>query len=174
MEEGWQALGRGTWHLFHAFPGHGTIPGFAVGLGAAMLVGVAELAAASFTAYVSYRMFAYGEPLAEAIENAIKFESGKLREEGNRQAYSRITVKVSRGRQGPHHSCSLSGSCSVRRPTTDCRNAASHVALPFTSLPTEVCITSRRTSSAVSRPSLHRLLPATRSVGLPGRGSESR
>ena len=79
MEEGWQALGRGTWHLVHAFPGHGTIPGFAVGLGAAMLVGVAELAAGCFTAYVSYRMFAYGESLSEAIENAIKFESGKLR-----------------------------------------------------------------------------------------------
>lgn len=69
---------RGTWQLFHAFPGHGTIPGFAVGLGAAMLVGVAELAAACFTAYVSYRVFAYGESLSEAIENAIKFESGKL------------------------------------------------------------------------------------------------
>ena len=40
MEEGWGALGQGTWHLFHALPGHGTVPGFAVGLGAAMLVGV--------------------------------------------------------------------------------------------------------------------------------------
>ena len=78
MEEGWAAVGRGTWHMFHVLPGHGTIPGFAVGLGAAMLVGVAELAAGCFSAYVSYRMFAYGESLSEAIENAIKFESGKL------------------------------------------------------------------------------------------------
>jgi hypothetical protein len=78
MHDGWGAIGRGTWHVFHALPGHGTIPGFAVGLGAAMLVGVAELAAACFTAYVSYRVFAYGESLSEAIENAIKFESGRL------------------------------------------------------------------------------------------------
>jgi hypothetical protein len=78
MEEGWEAIGRGTWHAFHALPGHGTVPGFAVGLGAAMLVGVGELAVACFSAYVSYRYFAYGESLSEAIENAIKFESGKL------------------------------------------------------------------------------------------------
>jgi len=85
-EEGaWGAIGQGTWHLFHALPGHGTIPGFALGLGAAMLVGVGELAAGCFTAYVSYRYFAYGESLSEAIENAIKFESGKLeRKEINR------------------------------------------------------------------------------------------
>lgn len=78
MEGVWKSLGDGTWHLFHALPGKGVIPGFAVGLGAAMLVGVAELAAGCFTAYVSYRYFAYGESLSEAIENAIKFESGAL------------------------------------------------------------------------------------------------
>ena len=81
LDEGWAAIGRGTWHVFHALPGQGTIPGFAVGLGAAMLVGVAELATACFTAYVSYRVFAYGESLSEAIENAIKFEGGKLKKE---------------------------------------------------------------------------------------------
>ena len=81
LEEGWAAIGRGTWHMFHVLPGHGTIPGFAVGLGAAMLVGVAELAAGCFTAYVSYRVFGYGESLSEAIENAIKFEGGKLEKE---------------------------------------------------------------------------------------------
>ena len=74
----WNAIGQGTWQVLHAFPGHGTIPGFAIGLGAAMLVGVAELATACFTAYVSYRYFAYGESLSEAIENAIRFEQGKL------------------------------------------------------------------------------------------------
>jgi hypothetical protein len=80
LEEGWGAIGRGTWHLFHALPGHGTLPGFALGLGAATLFGVGELAAGCFTAYVSYRYFAYGESLSEAIEKAIKFESGKLEE----------------------------------------------------------------------------------------------
>ena len=43
-----------------------------------MVFGVGELVAECFTAYVSYRYFAYGESLSEAIENAIKFESGKL------------------------------------------------------------------------------------------------
>lgn len=81
LEEGWKAIGHGTWHLFHVLPGHGTIPGFALGLGAAMLVGVGELVAGCFTAYVSYRYFAYGESLSEAIENAIRFESGKLEKE---------------------------------------------------------------------------------------------
>ena len=78
MEEGWDAIGHGTRQLFHALPGHGVIPGFALGLGAATLFGVGELAVACFSAYVSYRYFAYGESLSEAIENAIKFESGKL------------------------------------------------------------------------------------------------
>ncbi len=78
VDEGLGALGRGTKNLLHHLPGQGTIPGFAVGLGAAMLFGVAELATACFTAYISYRMFAYGESLSEAIEKAIKFESGKL------------------------------------------------------------------------------------------------
>jgi hypothetical protein len=80
MEGAWGAIGQGTWHLFHALPGHGTLPGFALGLGAATLFGVGELAAGCFTAYVSYRYFAYGESLSEAIEKAIKFESGKLEE----------------------------------------------------------------------------------------------
>ena len=80
MEGVWKTLGEGTWHFFHALPGKGTLPGFAVGLGAASLVGVGELAAGCFTAYVSYRYFAYGESLSEAIEKAIKFESGKLEE----------------------------------------------------------------------------------------------
>ena len=45
-------------------PGPRDDSGFAMGLGAAMLVGVAELAAGCFTAYVSYRMFAYGESMS--------------------------------------------------------------------------------------------------------------
>jgi len=78
VEEGWEAVGSGVRHVFHALPGHGTIPGFAVGVSAAMLLGVGELAVGCFTAYVSYRYFAYGESLTEAIEKAIKFESGTL------------------------------------------------------------------------------------------------
>lgn len=78
LEEGLEAIGSGVRHVFHVLPGHGTIPGFAVGVGAAMLLGVGELAVGCFTAYVSYRYFAYGESLSEAIEKAIKFESGTL------------------------------------------------------------------------------------------------
>lgn len=81
VEDGMNSVGRATWNFFHALPGHGAVIGGAVGLGAAMLVGVAELVTACFTAYVSYRMFAYGESLCEAIENAIKFEEGKLEKE---------------------------------------------------------------------------------------------
>jgi hypothetical protein len=80
IEDGLDAMGHGTRKLFHDLPGHGVIVGGAAGLGAAMLVGVGELAVAAFTAYVSYRYFAYGEPLAVAIEKAIKFESGELEE----------------------------------------------------------------------------------------------
>lgn len=80
IEDGLDAMGHGTRKLFHDLPSHGVIVGGAVGLGAAMLVGVGELAVAAFTAYVSYRYFAYGEPLAVAIEKAIKFESGQLEE----------------------------------------------------------------------------------------------
>jgi hypothetical protein len=78
LEEGWDAAGSGIRHVLHALPGHGTIPGFAIGVGAATLLGVGELAVGCFTAYVSYRYFAYGESLSEAVEKAIKFEAGKL------------------------------------------------------------------------------------------------
>jgi len=81
VEEGMGTVGRATWEFFHHLPGHGVIAGGAVGLGAAMLVGVGELAVACFSGYVSYRVFAYGESLSEAIEKAIKFESGNLEKE---------------------------------------------------------------------------------------------
>ncbi|MDF0673589.1 MAG: hypothetical protein P0120_04505 [Nitrospira sp.] len=81
VEDGVNAAGRATWQFFHDVPGHGTLLGFGVGLGAAMVIGVAELATACFAAYVSYRMFGYGESLSEAIEKAIKFEAGKLEKE---------------------------------------------------------------------------------------------
>ena len=81
VEDGMSTVGRASWEFFHDLPGHGVVVGGAIGLGAAMLVGVAELAAACFTAYVSYRMFGYGESLSEAVENAIRFESGSLSKE---------------------------------------------------------------------------------------------
>jgi len=52
--------------------------GGAVGLGAATVLGVAELALAGLSAYVMYRMFAYGESLTVALEKSIKFEKGEL------------------------------------------------------------------------------------------------
>lgn len=81
VETGISTLGRGIWNVFHELPFHGALVGGAVGLGAAMLVGVAELVTAGFTAYVTYRVFAYGESLTEAIEKTIKFEKGTLAEE---------------------------------------------------------------------------------------------
>lgn len=80
VEEGFDTLGQEAWKFFHELPYHGAGVGFALGLGAAMLVGVAELATACFTAYVSYRMFAYGESLTDAIEKTIKFQGGMLPE----------------------------------------------------------------------------------------------
>ena len=81
LEEGVATLGRETWKFFHDLPGHGAVLGGAVGLAGAMLVGVAELVTAGFTAYVTYRVFAYGESWTEAIEKTIKFEKGTLPED---------------------------------------------------------------------------------------------
>jgi hypothetical protein len=74
-------IGRWTWKFFHELPGHGALLGGTVGLAGVMLIGVAELATACFTAYVTYRVFAYGESFPEAIENSIKFEKGELPKE---------------------------------------------------------------------------------------------
>lgn len=81
VEAGIGAFGQETWKFFHALPFHGAFIGGAVGLGAAMAVGVAELVAAGLSAYVTYRIFAYGETLTEAIEKTIKFEKGTLPED---------------------------------------------------------------------------------------------
>lgn len=79
--DGVDTVSQATWSFFHHLPGHGALIGGAVGLGAAMLVGVAELATGIFAAYVSYRVFAYGESWCEAAENVIKFEKGALEKE---------------------------------------------------------------------------------------------
>jgi hypothetical protein len=81
VERAFDTAGRWTWKFFHKLPGHGALIGGAVGLGAVMLIGVAETATACFTAYVTYRVFAYGESFTEAIENTIKFEKGDLAKE---------------------------------------------------------------------------------------------
>jgi hypothetical protein len=81
VEDGVNAVSQTTWSFMHDLPGHGAIIGGAVGLGAAMLVGVAELATGIFVGYVSYRVFAYGESWCEATENVIKFERGSLEKE---------------------------------------------------------------------------------------------
>ena len=81
VEKGVGTAGLWTWKFFHKLPGHGALIGGAVGLGAVMLIGVAETATACFTAYVTYRVFAYGESFTEAIENTIKFEKGDLAKE---------------------------------------------------------------------------------------------
>lgn len=81
LEAGMGAVGRATWDFFHHLPLHGAIAGGAVGLYAASVVGVAELAAAGFCAYVAYRMSAYGETLTEAMENTVKFQKGQLSKE---------------------------------------------------------------------------------------------
>jgi hypothetical protein len=78
VEKGVGTAGRLSWRFFHRLPGHGAIIGGAVGFGAVTLLGVAEAATACFTAYVTYRVFAYGESFTEAIENTIKFEKGDL------------------------------------------------------------------------------------------------
>src|SRR5579885_3170593 len=78
VEQGVSTVGGELWKFFHQLPYHGAGVGFGVGLGAAMLVGVPELVTACFAAYVSYRIFAYGESLCDAIEKTIKFEGGTL------------------------------------------------------------------------------------------------
>jgi len=81
LEDGIGTAGRATWQFFHGLPFHGAIIGGAVGLYAATVFGVAELVAGGLSAYVTYRMFAYGETFLEALENTIKFEKGELPKE---------------------------------------------------------------------------------------------
>lgn len=78
LEEGIGAVGRATWNVFHELPVQGAITSGAIGLYAATVFGVAEVVAAGLSGYVAYRMFAYGEPLLEAIEKTIKLEMGEL------------------------------------------------------------------------------------------------
>ena len=78
VEDGIGAAGRTTWNFFRELPVQGAITSGAISLYAATVFGVAELVAAGLSGYVAYRMFAYGEPLLEAIEKTIKLEMGEL------------------------------------------------------------------------------------------------
>ena len=62
-------------------PANGALLGGVVGVGAATLFGVGELVAGGFCAYVTYRVFAYGETWVDAVENTIRFEKGELSKE---------------------------------------------------------------------------------------------
>jgi len=81
VEDGIGTVGRGIWEFFHEFPLLGATIGGGLGLGAVALIGVAELATALITAYVGYRVFAYGESLTEALEKSIQLKEGKLLDE---------------------------------------------------------------------------------------------
>jgi hypothetical protein len=78
LEDGITSAGGLTWTFFHDLPLEGAIASGAVGLYAATVFGVGELFVAGVSAYVAYRMFAFGEPLLEAVEKTIKFQKGEL------------------------------------------------------------------------------------------------
>lgn len=80
VEGGIGQVGQSAWEVFHELPYLGAIIGGGLGLGAAMLVGVGELATAALTAYVGYRVFAYGESFTKALEKSIRLQEGKLAE----------------------------------------------------------------------------------------------
>src|SRR5262245_61027948 len=82
VEGGLGVVGRGVWEVFRELPILGALIGGSIGLGAAMAVGVGELAVTLIAAYVGYRMLAYGESITEAFEKSIELREGKLLEEG--------------------------------------------------------------------------------------------
>jgi hypothetical protein len=83
-EDGIGAVGRYTWECLHDYPYLGGVLGGGLGLGAAMLLGVAELATAVFTAYIGYRVCAYGESVTEALEKSLALRHGEHLEEEER------------------------------------------------------------------------------------------
>jgi hypothetical protein len=86
VEGGLGMVGRGIWEVFRELPILGALVGGGLGLGAAMAVGVGELAVTLIAAYVGYRMLAYGESLTEAFEKSIELKEGKLVEEEIRES----------------------------------------------------------------------------------------
>ena len=81
VEAGIAGVGTWTWEALHERPYAGVVIGGGLGFGAAVLLGVAELAVTVLTAYAGYRILAYDESLAEAFEKSLMFRSGELLEE---------------------------------------------------------------------------------------------
>lgn len=81
VEEGLDSVSRGLWDVFHDHPKVSAVVSGGLGLGGAMVIGVAELAATVVAGYLGYRMFAYGESFTEAFEKSIKLREGKLQKE---------------------------------------------------------------------------------------------
>jgi len=73
--------GRWAWGTLHGRPYLGAAVGGSLGFGAAVLLGVAELAVTAAAAYTGYRMLAYNESLVEAVEKSIQFKEGELLDE---------------------------------------------------------------------------------------------
>lgn len=73
--------GRWAWGTLHGRPYLGAVVGGSLGFGAAVLLGVAELAVTAAAAYTGYRMLAYKESLVEALEKMIVARKGELLEE---------------------------------------------------------------------------------------------
>jgi hypothetical protein len=84
-EEGIGAVGRCTWDFFHDYPYLGGLLGGGLGLSAAMLLGVGELATTVLTAYIGYRVFAYGESVTEALAKSLALRHGERLEEEQRR-----------------------------------------------------------------------------------------
>ena len=81
LEGGITSVTGGIWELFHEHPNVGGFLSGGVGLGLAMTLGVAEIAAAIAAGYLGYRIFAYGESFTQAVEKSIEFRQGKLSED---------------------------------------------------------------------------------------------
>lgn len=81
VEEGLDSVTCGIGEVFHDHPKAGTIVCGGLGLGAAMVIGVAELAATLVTGYLGYRMLARGESFTEALEKSLQLRQGQLRKE---------------------------------------------------------------------------------------------
>ena len=81
VEAGIAGAGTWTWEALRERPYAGVVIGGGLGFGAAVLLGVAELAVTVLTAYAGYRILAYNETLVEAFEKSLMFRSGELLEE---------------------------------------------------------------------------------------------
>jgi hypothetical protein len=90
------AAGQLTWAFFNKLPLQGALVGGAVGLYAATALGVAELAVGGLSAYVAYSMFAYDEPLMDALQKTIKFQQGDLAMKDVRKPRRKQTKKLGR------------------------------------------------------------------------------